>query len=394
MLSIAVLCGLLWLVPQAYGRGDPTVTLADGSTLVGNKVGNVAQFRGIRYAAPPVGSLRWVPPQPYVNPDPKATVNATAYGGVCTQQNWGGGSEDCLFLNVYVFEDKLDSANAELPVAFFIHGGAYQDGCSNLYDGTEIVDYWKGSAIVVTINYRLGVFGFMGSDEMRVLDGEFGSTGNYGLQDQRMALQWVQENIAAFGGDKTRVMIYGESAGAASVTNHLTMPKSAAGNLYSSAIIESGAFSEWAIQNFTLSQNAYERFLAETGCEDVECLKIMDTASLFEASRNIKSLDKNYLYPWNPAPDNVEIFTHPWLVLNEGGVKDVLIMMGSNNDEGTMFTILPRNATEAQLIAHWTREYYSADDQAIMMQMYVTDATYPDVEGDSVYWWAGQRQLG
>ncbi|CAM9891133.1 unnamed protein product, partial [Ectocarpus fasciculatus] len=234
----------------------------------------------------------------------------------------------------------------------------------------------------------------MGSDEMRVQDKEFGSTGNYGLQDQRMALQWVQENIAAFGGDKSRVMIYGESAGAASVTNQLTMPKSIAGDLYSSAIIESGAFSVWAIQNFTLSQDGYDRFLVEVGCDDLACLMDKDTKELFDASANIKSVDKNYLYPWNPTTDMVEIFTHPYLALEKGDVKDVPILMGSNEDEGSMFTILPRDATEAQLIAHWTKEYYSAEEQAIMMQMYVTDAAYPDVKGDSVYWWAGERQLG
>ena len=171
------------VVGAALGADQPAVTLPDGSTVVGKTVGQVAQFKGLRYAQPPLGDLRWAPPVSYVNPDPSAAVDATNYGSVCTQSNWGGGSEDCLFLNVYVQEDKLQNvSSANLPVAFFIHGGAYQDGCSNLYDATEIVDYWKGAAIVVTINYRLGVFGFMGSEEMRVNDREFGSTGNYGLQ--------------------------------------------------------------------------------------------------------------------------------------------------------------------------------------------------------------------
>lgn len=388
------LAALLAAAPLFVAATAPRATLADGSTVQGKLVGSVAQFKGLRYAEPPLGSKRWTPPVMYSNPDTAVVVDATDFGSPCTQSNWGGGSEDCLFLNVFVPAAKIENVtNADLPVAFFIHGGAYQDGCSNLYDGTEIVSYWGGNAIVVTINYRLGVFGFLGSDQLRVQDRD-GSTGNYGLQDQRMALQWVQDNIASFGGDKKRVMIYGESAGAASVTNQLTMPKAVNADLYSAAIIESGAFAVWAIQNFTLSQDAYDRLLVEIGCNDVDCLLALSASELFKASEEIKSLDKNYLYPWNPAPDMVEIFTHPYLALEQGDVKDVPLMMGSNMDEGSMFTILPRNATEAELIAHWTREYYSAEEQAIMMQMYVTDATYPEVEGDSVYWWAGERQLG
>lgn len=171
------------VVGTAVGVDQPAVTLPDGSTALGGTVGQVAHFKGLRYAQPPVGDLRWAPPVSYVNPNPSDAIDATNYGSVCTQSNWGGGSEDCLFLNVYVHEDKLQNATAaDLPVAFFIHGGAYQTGASNLYDATEIVDYWKGAAVVVTTNYRLGVFGFMGSDEMRVQDKEFGSTGNYGLQ--------------------------------------------------------------------------------------------------------------------------------------------------------------------------------------------------------------------
>jgi carboxylesterase type B len=383
-------------VTVAVASDVPTVTLTDGTTLHGSESRHVATFKGLRYAMPPTGPLRWAPPVSYTPENPSETVvDATEFGSICTQPKFGGGTEDCLFLNVYVKSEILENVTTSLlPVGIFIHGGSYHDGSSNLYDATQLVDYLDGNAIIVTINYRLNVFGFLGSEELRSQDPANGSTGNYGFQDQRMAMQWVQDNIKSFGGDPNRVMIYGESAGAGSVTNHLTMKKSMDNNLYSSAIIESGAFALWNIQNFTLSQGTYDRLLVEVGCSDLDCMLAKSTSEIFEPSQNVKSLDVNYLYPYNPTNDGVEIMTHPWIALTNGDVKDVPIILGTNEDEGSIFTKLPKDATQEQLIAHWTREDYSIAEQETMLQMYVDEATYPDVKGDSVYWWAGQRSLG
>lgn len=202
-------------------------------TLPGNDtVPSVARFAGIPYAKPPVGELRWAPPvehEAYTK-----QLDGTNLGSKCYQPAPGDGqSEDCLFLNgegkwiarsckwtfvshcslplVYAPVDALSSGK-KLPVMFWIHGGAYTSGASNDYDGDGLVAGSAGGVVVVTINYRLNVFGFLGSKELAstTLDK---SCGNFGIQDQRLAMKWVSEHIGAFGGDSEDVLIFGESAG-------------------------------------------------------------------------------------------------------------------------------------------------------------------------------------
>jgi carboxylesterase type B len=175
----------------------PVVRLSDGTRLQGIKVENstVNAFKGVRFAQAPVGSLRWAPPKKYVNPDPSVMVEAGHYRASCVQGVPLSkiGDEDCLFLNVWTPADA--SVKSKLPVGVFVHGGSYNTGGGAMYSGAEMVEFYKGKVIMVTINYRLNVFGFLGSEMLRALDVENGSTGNTGIQDQRMALQWIQENI-------------------------------------------------------------------------------------------------------------------------------------------------------------------------------------------------------
>lgn len=171
----------------------PIVILTDGTQLKGKSEGNVTAFRGVRYAQPPVAELRWAPPVPWTNIDISSIYDATSFGHTCKQVLWGDdglfsadhGSEDCLFLNVYVnleAVNKLDPT-ALLPVGVFVHGGSYVTGASSLplYDGVDAVEFWGGQAIIVTVNYRLNVFGFLGSEELRTLDSASRSTGNQGI---------------------------------------------------------------------------------------------------------------------------------------------------------------------------------------------------------------------
>ena len=200
-------------------------------------------FKGIPYVAPPVGERRWLPPQPV---EPWQGVRQAQTFGATSPQNWSPlndiipdfgvvepRSEDCLYLNVW--SPGLDDARR--PVLVWIHGGAFNlgSGSQSPYDASKLAR--RGDAVVVTFNYRLGVFGFLRLDE--VTGGKVPATGNEGLLDQIASLEWVHDNIAAFGGDPDNVTLFGESAGAMSIGCLLAMPK--ARGLFHKAILQSGA---------------------------------------------------------------------------------------------------------------------------------------------------------
>jgi para-nitrobenzyl esterase len=204
----------------------PVVRLQDGRTLTGGweMAGTVAVFKGVRYAMPPLGSRRWASPEMYVPSSSNEQVDASRFADYCIQSSHAGsnagevtGNEDCLYLNIYVGKEVYEQAvsssshnhDNSVPIAFWIHGGSYKSGSSNQYESSDLVHFWKGKGIVVTINYRLNVFGFLGGDALR-RQSINGGTGNYGIEDQRLAMQWVNENIARFGGDKNQVMVYGK----------------------------------------------------------------------------------------------------------------------------------------------------------------------------------------
>ena len=239
---------LAWSLDPSTG-GAPSVVLPNKMILHGSAEGDsdVNSFKGVPYATPPLGDLRWKPPIPYVPSQEDVTngVDATSFGRMCFQPIDGSpynstfvGSEDCLFLNVYRPGGSLDGS--PLPVAVWIHGGSFVTGSGELYNGTSLAAYGSDlgkEVVVVTLNYRLNVFGFLGSKDLIAADPS-GTTGNYGIQDQRLALSWVRENIASFGGDPASITIFGESAGAGSVSSHLSMPSSTP--FYDAAVMESG----------------------------------------------------------------------------------------------------------------------------------------------------------
>lgn len=194
----------------------------------------VHEYLGIPYAQPPVGALRWQPPQPY--PQWTDTRNATHFGPACAQITTLGpfagpanSNEDCLYLNVFT-PKKVGSE--KLSVLVWIHGGGNFDGASNDYDASKLAS--KGNLVVVTLNYRLGLLGWLANP---ALDREGHPFGNYGLLDQQLALKWVQKNIASFGGDPKRVAVGGQSAGSIDASAHVVSPLAA--GLFHRAIFES-----------------------------------------------------------------------------------------------------------------------------------------------------------
>ncbi len=198
-------------------------------------------YRGIPFAAPPVGDLRWKPPQSAASW--QGIRQATEFGNACSQPAFPSNglygtapppiSEDCLYLNVWT---PAKSADDRLPVMVWIHGGGFVHGTGSAigYEGENLA---RKGAVVVTINYRLGILGFLALPELDAESPQHVS-GNYALMDQIAALQWVQKNIAAFGGDPNRVTIFGESAGSISV--NILMASPLAHGLFSRAIGESG----------------------------------------------------------------------------------------------------------------------------------------------------------
>lgn len=373
------------------------VTIPDGTKFKGTSNGVSRSFKGIRYAESPVGKSRWAPPVPYSYRNVNEIVDATKFGSHCIQSVWPNGSEDCLFLNVFVTENV--KSEAALPVLIFIHGGSYISGSSKFYSGEDMVEFWGGSAIVVTLDYRLNVFGFIGSAELREQDKENGSCGNYGLQDQRMGFDWVWKNIGAFGGDPARITIMGESAGGGSVSNHLSMKKS--WPYFTSAIIESGSFGQWTAQPMSRAQAVYDELLVSTNCSNLDCLLALNTEEVYNAYLTTTETSK-YLSPFAPTADGVELLTHPWIALNNGDVADVPVLHGTNADEGILFTALDqrKHVTEVELISYWRDEMnFSSVDISQLMELYVDgkEESYPSTNHEgitSVYWWALQRSVG
>jgi para-nitrobenzyl esterase len=242
--ALPVIAGWMLSCGTVQAQSAPRV-VADGETVDGEWIAppRLAVFRGIPYAAPPVGDLRWRPPQRHA-PDP-GVRNATRFGHACMQPRMFNGatrsgreiddSEDCLTINVW--SPNMARDGAPLPVLFWIHGGSNIAGSSAQpwYDGTKLA---QRGLVVVSINYRVGVFGFLAHPALAA-ESRAGASGNYALLDILAALQWVQRNIGEFGGDSSRVTVYGQSAGANNIVHLMASPLSK--GLFHRAIPQSGA---------------------------------------------------------------------------------------------------------------------------------------------------------
>lgn len=289
-------------------------------------------FRGIRYGAAPVDALRFAAPEPAPGWDTPLQLTAD-FGSACPQvaSPFGEASndEDCLFLNVY-----RPAEPGDYPVMVWIHGGAFIYGSGGpSYDPSRLVDE---GVVVVTINYRLGALGFLPHEDL--------PGANFGLQDQQLALKWVQENIDAFDGDPDNVTIFGESAGGHSVLSQIASPGAA--GLFQKAIVQSGSYNgdqlplgDVQLGPFTIpgGQTLFgEPTIAKTTCQGetdaalVSCLRGLDVADVLAAQPgNIIPVTNTAVLP---ASINAS--------LSSGNFNQVPVMMGSNRDEGSLFTLL------------------------------------------------------
>jgi para-nitrobenzyl esterase len=302
------------------------------SGLVDGSEGEAASFKGIPYAAPPLGDLRWKPPQP-VKPW-KGVRSATEYGAACPQPpilliygvRFTNMSEDCLTLNVWT---AAKTAAERHPVMVWIHGGANVAGSGSMAstDGAALA---RQGVVVVSINYRLGPFGFLSHPKLSK-ESPKGASGNQGLLDQIAALRWVKRNIGAFGGDANRVTIFGESAGARDIGFLMVSPLAA--GLFQRAIAESGS----AYGNpptLAEAEKTGERFGA-----DLAALRAKTTEEIMREANFKSDLFFGSGPAYGPQVDGWAIPESPQELFQSGRQHDIPFLSGTNADEGSIFAL-------------------------------------------------------
>ena len=405
-------CLVALLLGAATAADPPTVTIPGMGSAFGalsDVVPTVAWFKGLPYAAPPTGALRFQPPSPPL-PWGDAPRNATAFGNICMQRTTPGlpkytgpQDEDCLLLNVFAPAAALPARGAEtepsklLPVMVWIHGGAYTEGCADEYEGAGLVRAAEEQAVVVTLNYRLNVFGFLGGAALQAAAAD-GSAGNFGIADQRAAMAWVQQHIGAFGGDAAAVTIFGESAGGNSVINHLA--QKASFTFYQRAMIESGAYSTGAFDAAT-AEGAYADVLKRSKCADAACLVGLSAKKLLDAATSLIPSATG----WGPVVDGVALTAAPTDLIAAGDYHaQADVVLGSNRDEEAFFFILlhvppDMGALDFDIALDMGAARYSPAEVKAVKAIYLNASSgypYPP-EGAatrgkySAYWWAGMR---
>ncbi len=346
VISLAAVLGMM--ISSCGGNtktefSNPVIKVEGGSLQgVANEDSTVLIYRGIPYAAPPVGDLRWKKPQPVIGWEGVKVADTFSNAAAQFPKRADDGeygtefypenpvySEDCLYLNVWTPASVAGNSNAKLPVAMWIHGGGYNMGWG--HEMTMDGESWaKHGVILVTINYRLGVFGFLNHPLLTEEGG--GHSGNYGLYDQIAAVQWIHDNISSFGGDPDNITVFGQSAGAGSVKNVVSSPLSR--NLVSKAIIQSGG--------------GLGRLMGTAGPSQAEldapAKKYYDKAGLntLEKLRAASFEELNSVLPFWTSPEAVRFAPHnDSIVLPEdfsdatmsNSIADIPYMMGHCKDD-------------------------------------------------------------
>lgn len=310
------------------------VIVTTEGTVSGSSTATMRTFLGIPYAAPPVGDLRWAPPA--APPAHADTLAATAFGKHCAQlaSDLGTAStdEDCLYLNVYT-----PTAPGQFPVMVWLHGGEFTAGESDDYDPTALVSH---GVVVVTLNYRLGILGFLSHP---ALDAEIGvagvTSGNYGLMDQQRALSWVRTNIANFGGDPNNVTLFGSDAGGASVLSQLVSP--GATGSFQKAIIESGSYITAPLEQPSAASGQVVSAAARCGstCTAAQ-LRALSVSQILAAQKVLNV---------TPTVDGNVLPTTVSSALNAGTFADVPTIVGTDHDDFRLYTALLDEARGAAL---------------------------------------------
>lgn len=322
--SLPVALFLFLLGTLVSSAQDPIVRTQAGY-IKGASENNISVFKGIPYAQPPVNSLRYQPPQPHESWTD--TLTTTQFPQAATQPSNGtaAGSEDCLYLNLYT--PGID--DHKRAVVIWVHGGSMTNGSGKGMDGHAFAD--KDDIVTITINYRLGALGFLYLGD---LDKKYQQSGNLGLLDVIAALQWVHDNITAFGGDPARVTVMGESAGAKLLSAVMVSPASR--GLYQQAILESGAVQ--CIRDSVTAKNARALLLKQMGLKpgDVTQLLTLSADTLIKAQGKVcAGIGGNSFF--GPVYDGVTIPQDGYRYVREGHLSKIRAIIGTNEHEGAAF---------------------------------------------------------
>ncbi len=327
--NLAVLCSVLSLiictvVPALAQISTAKVT---GGVVEGVVKDGIASFKGIPFAAPPVGDLRWRSPQPVIPwkgvrkadefaPGP---MQDTAFGAML-----GGPqkiSEDCLYLNVWTGAKK---PGEKRPVMVWIYGGGFGIGMTSTpaYDGANLA---KKGVVLVSVAYRLGPMGFLAHPELSRESGK--GSGAYGIQDQIAGLKWVKKNIARFGGDPSNVTIFGESAGGMSVGILVTSPM--ARGFFQRAISESGGAMGTLGMTLKAAEEQGKAYLSKLGANDIKAARALSAETIQKDTQGMGS--------FRPVADGETIVENPYEMFEAGKFNDTPILVGTNSNEGGLF---------------------------------------------------------
>jgi len=393
-----IACGIMILFPVAGATLQPVKTESGLLAGMPSADGSVVAYKGLPFAAPPVGNLRWRAPKPAA--PWQGVRQASQFSASCIQtiveerKPWTYEfmthtpiSEDCLYLNVWT---GAKSASERRPVFFWMYGGGYTEGSAAVpvYDGEALA---RRGLVVVTINYRLGLFGFLAHPELSK-ESDRNASGDYGLLDQIAALQWVQKNVAAFGGDPNRVTIAGQSAGAGSVHSLTASPL--AKGLFQRAVAESGSavVPNNPMPRLAQAEELGAKFAASKGARDIGALRAMSWQDLVGGTRTGNTSNFRPIVDGWVLPDTVES------IFAQGRQNDVPTLTGLTADEGSAapdYGMIPSAKFETQirqrfgdLAVSFLKLYpFAGDDQAG-----VAEKTSAREQGRaSMYLWAVNR---
>jgi para-nitrobenzyl esterase len=359
--QMAVMIALVPALVSAAGDPPPNCVRTENGMVQGvtDPATGINIFKGIPFAAPPIGDLRWRPPQPAKNWDgilradsfgPRA-MQRPIYGDMMFRSR--GVSEDCLYLNVWT---PTNSAKAALPVLVYFYGGGYQagDGSELRYDGESMA---QRGIVSVTVNYRLNIFGFFAHPEL-TKESPNHASGNYGLLDQNAALRWVQKNITAFGGNPKEVTIAGESAGSFSVSAQMASPLSK--RLFARAIGESGSLlGSYSPASLADAEQLGVQFATNVGATSLADLRAMSAADLLAKTaapghHGFPVTLDGYFLPNNP----IEIYA-------TGKQAHVPLLVGWNSEEGNAWAVFGPNEPTPDNLASAIKKLYGDQADAV-----------------------------